>query len=73
MSTFTVVAGAALIFWGLTMLTIIDIILKDFGSVTTKAFWGFIALIPVVGWLAYLLFGFRKGVRKNFSDSSDKR
>jgi hypothetical protein len=72
MSTFTLVAGIAAIFWGLTMLAVVDIVLKDFGSVTTKAMWGFIALIPFVGWIVYFLLGSRKGVRKNPSNPADK-
>jgi len=66
MDTFIVVAGIALIFWGLTMLAIIDIITKDFGAIKTKALWGFTALIPFVGWLIYFIFGSRKGIRKQF-------
>ena len=64
MDTFVVVAGIGVIFWGLTMLAIIDVLLKDFGSIKTKAIWGATALVPLVGWLIYLVFGFRKGVRK---------
>ncbi|MFH1156095.1 MAG: PLDc N-terminal domain-containing protein [Pseudomonadota bacterium] len=71
MSTFALVAGTAVLFWGLTMLAIIDIILKDFGSITTKAMWGFISMIPFVGWLIYLVFGYRKGTRKNLSGPTD--
>ncbi|MCP3943543.1 MAG: hypothetical protein GY710_18990 [Desulfobacteraceae bacterium] len=54
---------AALAF-GLTMLTLIDIIKKDFGSIKTKALWHFVALIPFLGWLIYLVFGSRKGQKK---------
>lgn len=49
--------------FGLTMLTLIDIILKDFGSTKTKILWHFIALVPIAGCLIYLIFGFRKGKR----------
>ncbi len=45
----------------LTVVAIIDIARKDFGTIGKKALWGCIALIPFVGWLVYLLFGFRKG------------
>ena len=65
MDTFVIVAGISAVFWALTILAIIDVILKDFGSTRNKAIWGFIALIPFVGWLIYLLFGFRKGIKKN--------
>ncbi|MBU1345061.1 MAG: PLDc N-terminal domain-containing protein [Proteobacteria bacterium] len=50
--------------FGLTMLALIDIILKDFGSIKTKIIWHFVAIVPIVGWLIYLLFGYRKGQRK---------
>jgi SNF family Na+-dependent transporter len=50
---------------GLTMLALIDIIRKDFGSVKTKVLWHFVALIPLVGWLIYLIFGFKKGQKKS--------
>ncbi|MCK5695582.1 MAG: PLDc N-terminal domain-containing protein [Desulfobacula sp.] len=49
---------------GLTMLALIDIILKDFGSIKAKFIWHFIAIIPIIGWLVYLIFGFKKGQRK---------
>ncbi|MCP4721789.1 MAG: hypothetical protein GY860_20200 [Desulfobacteraceae bacterium] len=49
---------------GLTMLALIDIIKKDFGSVKTKVLWHFVALIPLVGWLIYLIFGYKKGQKK---------
>jgi len=48
----------------LTMLALRDIILKDFGSVKAKIIWHLIALVPLVGWLVYLVFGYKKGRRK---------
>jgi uncharacterized membrane protein len=42
-------------------LSIVDIVRKDFGTIGKKALWGVIAMIPFVGWLIYLIFGFRKG------------
>ncbi|MBT3177051.1 MAG: hypothetical protein HOG03_08590 [Desulfobacula sp.] len=53
----------ATISFGLTMLALIDIILKDFGSLKAKIIWHFIAIIPIIGWLIYLIFGFKKGQR----------
>ena len=72
MDTFAVVAGIAAVFWALTVLAIIDVLLKDFGSTRTKAIWGITTLVPFVGWLIYLLFGFRKGVKKNTQERSNK-
>ena len=49
--------------FGLTMLALTDIILKDFGSIKAKIIWHFIAIVPIIGWLVYLIFGFKKGQR----------
>ena len=51
--------------FGLTMLALIDIILKDFGSIKIKIIWHFVAIIPIIGWLIYLIFGKNKGQKKN--------
>ncbi|MFC1788369.1 PLDc N-terminal domain-containing protein, partial [Thermodesulfobacteriota bacterium] len=51
----------SVVFYLLTMLAIIDIVRKDFGTIGKKALWGIIAMIPFFGWLIYLIFGFRKG------------
>ena len=51
----------SVVFYLLTLLSIVDIVRKDFGTVGKKALWGIIAMIPFVGWLIYLIFGFRKG------------
>ncbi len=58
------VAGIALIFWMLTMLAIVNIVFKDFGSIQNKAIWGVVALIPFVGWIIYFMFGAKRGVPK---------
>jgi len=50
--------------FGLTMLALIDIILKDFGTLKAKIIWHFIAIIPIIGWLIYLVFGYKKGKKK---------
>lgn len=65
-SAFIVVVVAGLIFWALTMLALIDVILKDFGTLQRKAVWFLIAAVPFAGWLIYLLFGFKKGTRKQW-------
>lgn len=50
--------------FGLTMLALIDIILKDFGSAKAKIIWHLVAIVPVFGWLVYFISGYRKGTRK---------
>jgi hypothetical protein len=49
------------VFYALTLLAVVDIARKDFGSLGKKALWGCVALMPFIGWLIYLIFGFRKG------------
>jgi uncharacterized membrane protein YhaH (DUF805 family) len=58
----------SIVFYVLTIIAIIDILRKDFDTIGKKALWGIIALIPFVGWLIYLIFGFRKG-KKPESDN----
>lgn len=58
-----ILIGTAVSF-GLTMLALVDIIKKDFGSVRTKILWHFVALVPVAGWLIYFIFGARSGTKK---------
>ena len=63
MNTATVIVWVKIgfFFYLLTVLAIIDIARKDFGTIGKKALWGLIALVPFIGWLIYLIFGFRKG------------
>jgi hypothetical protein len=43
---------------------IVDVGQKDFGSIGKKAMWGIIASIPFIGFIIYLVFGFRKGKKQ---------
>ena len=61
MHTIIVWTGIGFAFFALTMLAVIDVARKDFGSDKAKMRWGIIAIIPVVGWILYLLSGFWKG------------
>ena len=49
------------VFLILTLLAIIDVTRKDFGTIQKKAIWGLVAVVPFIGWLIYLVFRFRKG------------
>ena len=44
-----------------TVWAIIDVAQKDFSSTKEKALWWVIASVPFLGFLVYLIFGFRKG------------
>ncbi len=47
-----------------TIWAVVDSAQKEFGSPGRKAAWVAVASIPFVGFIIYLLFGFRRG-RKN--------
>jgi uncharacterized membrane protein YhaH (DUF805 family) len=53
-----------LLFWLLTCWALIDIARKDFGGIEKKAAWAFLSLVPFIGVLLYLIFGFRRGKPK---------
>ncbi len=69
-ATVTVWIKISVFFYLLTVLAIIDIIRKDFGTIGKKALWGLIAVVPFIGWLVYLIFGFRKGKKLEAGDPS---
>ena len=63
-STHWMIIIFGLLFWLMTCWAVIDIARKDFGAIEKKAAWGFIALVPFIGVVVYLIFGYRKGARK---------
>ena len=69
-ATVTVWIKISVFFYLLTVLAIVDIIRKDFGTIGKKALWGLIAVVPFIGWLVYLIFGFRKGKKPQAGDPS---
>ena len=44
-----------------TIWAIVDVAQKDFGTVGQKALWWVVASVPFVGFIIYLILGFRKG------------
>jgi Phospholipase_D-nuclease N-terminal len=44
-----------------TIWAVTDVAQKDFGTGKSKAVWWVVASIPFVGFIVYLLTGFRKG------------
>jgi len=53
--------GISIPFFLMTIWAIVDVAQKDFGTVKKKVIWGVIAAIPFIGFIVYLIFGFRKG------------
>ena len=48
-------------FFLLTVLAVTDAARKDFGTTGKKVVWTLIAFIPFIGFIIYLIFGYRKG------------
>ena len=48
-----------------TVWCIVDVAQKDFGTTGKKALWWVVASVPFVGFIVYLIFGFRKGKKIN--------
>ena len=69
MQLFLIISAIGAIFCIFTTLAVVDVILKDFNSLKSKVVWGIIAMIPFLGWVIYLVFGFKKGKRKVQSKS----
>jgi Phospholipase_D-nuclease N-terminal len=44
-----------------TVWAVVNVAQKDFGSLGKKVTWAIVSMIPFVGFLIYLIFGFRKG------------
>ena len=61
MSVASFFIGIGVLFFLLTCWAVLDIARKDFGGTEKKVLWGFITLIPFIGPVVYLVFGFRKG------------
>lgn len=47
----------------LTVWALVDISIKDFKTLKEKVIWYLIGLVPFIGWLIYLIFGFRRGIK----------
>ncbi|MBW2569668.1 MAG: PLDc N-terminal domain-containing protein [Deltaproteobacteria bacterium] len=61
LETITVVLTISIPFFFLTIWAIVDAARKNFGTIKEKALWVVIASIPFIGFLIYLILGFRKG------------
>ena len=57
--------GLTLPFFLITIWALVDVTMKRFPSGGEKAAWWIVALIPFIGWLIYLILGFRRGKKSN--------
>ena len=64
MSTGMIIVLTGVAFFLMTCVAILDIARKDFGSIQMKALWAFfVAMVPFIGVVVYMLFGRTKGNR----------
>lgn len=61
MNTLITIVGIALLCFLMTCWAIIDVARKDFGSLEMKILWGIIAWIPFIGFILYMMFGYKRG------------
>jgi hypothetical protein len=61
LKTAAIFLGLCIPFFLGTIWAIVDVAQKDFGTTGKKALWWIISSIPFLGFIVYLLFGFRKG------------
>ena len=47
----------------LTVWALVDISIKDFKTLKEKVIWYLVGLVPFIGWLIYLVLGFRRGTK----------
>ena len=61
LQTIAVVLGLTAPFLLGTLWATVNAAQKDFGTLGKKALWLFVAAIPFIGFIIYLIFGMRKG------------
>jgi len=57
----------------LTVWALVDISIKRFKTPKEKVAWYLIGLVPFIGWLIYLILGFRRGVRTDRMPPQNKK
>ncbi len=62
--TITIVLGLSVPFLLATLWAVLHAAQKEFDSFREKVLWMMIAAIPFIGFIIYLIFGFRKGKKK---------
>jgi hypothetical protein len=67
LKTIVIFVGLCVPFFLATIWAIMDVAQKDFGTTSKKALWWIIASVPFIGFIVYLLFGFRKGKKSELT------
>ena len=65
--TIAIFVGLCVPFFLGTIWAVVDVAQKDFGTMGKKALWWIIASVPFIGFIIYLIVGFRKGNKTGLS------
>ena len=63
LKTIAIFVGLCVPFFLGTIWAVVDVAQKDFGTIGKKTLWWIIASVPFIGFIVYLIFGFRKGIK----------
>ena len=66
LKTIAIFVGLCVPFFLGTIWAVVDVAQKDFGTMGKKALWWIIASVPFIGFIIYLIVGFRKGNKTGF-------
>ena len=66
LKTIAIFIGLCVPFFLGTIWAVVDVAQKDFGTTGKKALWWIVASVPFIGFIIYLIFGFRKGKKTGF-------
>ena len=67
LKTIVIFVGLCVPLFLATIWAVVDVSQKDFGTMGKKALWWIIASVPFIGFIVYLLFGFRKGKKSDLT------
>jgi len=67
LKTIAIFVGLCIPFFLGTIWAVVDVAQKDFGTMGKKALWWIIASVPFIGFIIYLIVGFRKGNKTGLS------
>lgn len=71
-NTLMVVVCISIPFVLATFWAVLDAAQKEFGSFGHKAAWMLVGAVPFIGFIIYLLFGFKKGKRPDAARAPEK-
>lgn len=72
LNTLQVVVCISIPFVLATFWAVLDAAQKDFGSLAHKSAWMLVGAVPFIGFIIYLIFGFKKGKKPSQTPAGEK-